>query len=240
MCGRFTLTRRDFDALAAELGAEADPSLAASYRPRYNIAPTDWHWLVRQKLEVRHLLPARWGLVNSWAHDAKGAARQINARAESAPKSRAFGEAFLARRCVVPADGFFEWSGRKANRRPIWYHGPDGGLLLFAGLYESWMDPASHEWMRSFTILTTDANETVTPVHDRMPVILPAERIDDWLFVPAEDRERQAASAAELLRPSPADVIVATAVSARVNSVANDDEACLAPDEGEGQVPALL
>ncbi len=240
MCGRFTLTRRDFDALAAELGAEADPSLASDYRPRYNIAPTDWHWLVRQKLEVRQLLPARWGLVTSGAHDAKGAARQINARAESAPKSRAFAEAFLARRCVIPADGFFEWTGSKANRRPIWYHAPTGGLLLFAGLYESWMDPGTRERMRTFTILTTDANETVVPVHDRMPVILSPERIDDWLFVPAEDRERQAASAAELLRPSPADALVATPVSPRVNSVSNDDEACLALDEGQWQVATLL
>jgi putative SOS response-associated peptidase YedK len=240
MCGRFTLTRRDFDALAAELGAEAGAELAAEYRPRYNIAPTDWHWLVRQKLETRQLLPARWGLVNSWAHDAKGAGRQINARAETALKSRAFGEAFLTRRCVVPADGFFEWTGSKADRRPIWYHAPGGELLLFAGLYESWMDPATRVWMRSFTILTTDANETVAPVHDRMPVILRPERIDDWLFVPAEDRERQAASAAALLRPAGADTLVATPVSPRVNSVANDDEACLAPDEGPGQVPALL
>ncbi len=234
MCGRFTLTRRDFDALAAELGAEAAPELAARYRPRYNIAPTDWHWLVRTKLDVRQLLPARWGLVNSWAHDAKGAARQINARAETAAKSRAFGEAFLARRCVIPADGFFEWTGSKANRRPIWYHAPHGGLLLFAGLYESWMDPATREWMRTFTILTTDANDTVAPVHDRMPVILSPERVDDWLYVPAEDRERQAAPAAELLRPAAADAIVATPVSPRVNSVANDDEACLAPDEAQG------
>ena len=240
MCGRFTLTRRDFDALAAELGAEAAPELAAQYRPRYNIAPTDWHWLVRQKLEVRQLLPARWGLVNSWAHDAKGAARQINARVESAPKSRAFGEAFLARRCVIPADGFFEWTGVKANRRPIWYHAPGGGLLLFAGLYESWMDKATHQWLRTFTILTTDANETVAPVHDRMPVILSPDQIDDWLFVPADDRERHAESAAKLLRPSAAAELMATPVSPRVNSVANDDEACLAPDEAQGQAPALL
>jgi putative SOS response-associated peptidase YedK len=239
MCGRFTLTRRDFDALAAELGAEAAPELSAQYRPRYNIAPTDWHWLVRQKLEVRQLLPARWGLVNSWAKDAKSAARQINARGETAPKSRAFGEAFVARRCVVPADGFFEWTGAKANRRPIWYHAPGGGLLLFAGLYESWMDPATREWMRTFTILTTDANETVEPVHDRMPVILSPDRVDDWLYVPAEERARQAEEAAKLVRPSAAAELVATPVSARVNSVANDDEACLAPDEGQGQTALL-
>ena len=235
MCGRFTLTRRDFDALAAELGAEAPPDVGSLYRPRYNIAPTNWHWLLRNEHERRELLPARWGLVNSWAKDAKGAARQINARGETAPKSRAYRPAFLARRCAIPADGFFDWIGAQAARRPIWFHAPDGALMLFAGLYESWLDPDTNEWIRTFTILTTDANETVAPVHDRMPVILPSERVDDWLFVPAEERERYAETVAGLLRPAEVGVLVATEVSPRVNSVANDDEACLTPDEGQGR-----
>ena len=235
MCGRFTLTRRDFDALAAELGAEAPPDVGSLYRPRYNIAPTNWHWLLRNEHERRELLPARWGLVNSWAKDAKGAARQINARSETAPKSRAYRPAFLARRCAIPADGFFDWIGAQAARRPIWFHAPDGALMLFAGLYESWLDPDTNEWIRTFTILTTDANETVAPVHDRMPVILPSERVDDWLFVPAEERERYAETVAGLLRPAEAGVLVATEVSPRVNSVANDDEACLTPAGGRGR-----
>ena len=235
MCGRFTLTRRDFDALAAELGAEAPPDVGSLYRPRYNIAPTNWHWLLRNEHERRELLPARWGLVNSWAKDAKGAARQINARSETAPKSRAYRPAFLARRCAIPADGFFDWIGAQAARRPIWFHAPDGALMLFAGLYESWLDPDTNEWIRTFTILTTDANETVAPVHDRMPVILPSERVDDWLFVPAEERERYAETVAGLLRPAEADDLVATEVSPRVNSVANDDEACLTPAGGRGR-----
>ena len=235
MCGRFTLTRRDFDALAAELGAEAPPDVGSLYRPRYNIAPTNWHWLLRNEHERRELLPARWGLVNSWAKDAKGAARQINARSETAPKSRAYRPAFLARRCAIPADGFFDWIGAQAARRPIWFHAPDGALMLFAGLYESWLDPDTNEWIRTFTILTTDANETVAPVHDRMPVILPSERVDDWLFVPAEERERYAETVAGLLRPAEVGVLVATEVSPRVNSVANDDEACLTPAGGRGR-----
>jgi putative SOS response-associated peptidase YedK len=240
MCGRFTLTRRDFDMLAAELGAEAPADVKSLYRPRYNIAPTNWHWLLRNEHERRELLPARWGLVNSWAKDAKGAARQINARSETVATSRAYRPALVARRCAVPADGFFEWTGAKTARRPIWFHAPDGVLLMFAGLYESWLDPATSDRLRTFTILTTDANETVAPVHDRMPVILPSDRVDDWLFVPAENREQQAESVVGLLRPAVAGVLVATEVSPRVNSPANDDEACLAPAVGGGDGAAAL
>ncbi len=242
MCGRFTLTRRDFEELAATLEAEVRPEYAALYRPRYNIAPTDQHWVLRQKREHRELLPGKWGLVNSWAKDPKGAARQINARAETASKSRAFRDAFVERRCAVPADGFFEWVGAKEARRPIWFHPLHGDLLLFAGLFESWLDPNLSEWQRTFTILTTDANNVVAPVHDRMPVILPADRVDEWLFVPAQDRERHAATLTALLRPAGPGVLVAAEVSRRVNSVANDDEACLAPadDRETPESPRLL
>jgi len=230
MCGRFTLTRRDFRALAATLEAEVRDEDAATYRPRYNIAPTDAHWILRQKQEQRQLLPAKWGLINSWAHDAKSAFKQINARSETALTRPAFRDAFLERRCAVPADGFYEWIGTKEARRPIWFHPPhDDELLLFAGLYESWRDPASAAWVRSFTILTTAANGTVAPVHDRMPVILPAGSVDEWLYVPTENKVSHAEKLLARLRPAADGVVVATEVSRRVNSVAHDDEACLAP-----------
>lgn len=242
MCGRFTLTRNDFRMLAHDLGATFDEDAAGLYRARYNIAPTDPHWIVRTKAEERQLLPAKWGLVNSWAPDMKGAARQINARSESAPARPAFRDAFRERRCIVPADGFYEWIGTKASRRPVWYHAPDGGLLLFAGLYESWRDPRDGARTRTFTILTTDANGVVAPVHDRMPVILPAERVDDWLHVPATGEDAYAASVAELLRPAADGVLVATEVSQRANSVKNDDEGCIAPADGRdsAEAPRLL
>ena len=228
MCGRFTLTRRDLSELATSLGAEVIAG-GSDYRPRYNIAPTDQHWILRQKQEQRQLLPAKWGLVNSWAHDAKGAFKQINARAETALKRPAFRDAFLERRCAVPADGFFEWTGTKEARRPVWYHAPDGALLLFAGLYESWRDPQTDAWQRSFSILTTSANDVVAPVHDRMPVILAADHVDEWLFVPAQNKQSQAEKLLPLLQPAAPDVLVATEVSPRVNSVANDDPECLLP-----------
>jgi|CXWL01.1.fsa_nt_gi putative SOS response-associated peptidase YedK len=244
MCGRFTLTKDNFDELAEELDAEASDDRPV-YRPRYNIAPTDQHWIVRTKYERRQLLAAKWGLVNSWAADAKGAFRQINARSETAMTTRAFREAFELRRCAVPADGFFEWVGPKDARQPVWFHPPTSGqLVLFAGLYESWRNPADGEWMRTFTILTTEANATVEPVHNRMPVLLPRDRLDEWLFVPPEEKQRAtyAKELHSLLAPAPLDALVATEVSARVNSVKNDDPGCLAPahDREPAQMPRLL
>src|SRR3990172_6410424 len=183
MCGRFTLSRWDAEELARELGVSVDS--LRDYRPRYNVSPTDQHWIVRVKYEARELLPAMWGLVNSWAKDKKRAAQQINARAETLASRSAFKEAFHKQRCVVPADGFFEWVGPKTARQPIWFHRPDGGLLLFAGLYESWQ-PKPGEWERTFTIVTTDANEVVGRVHDRMPVILGDDDADAWML-PTDD-----------------------------------------------------
>ena len=220
MCGRFTLTEPAAEALAQELGVPVES--LSNYRPRYNIAPTDDHWIVRMKYEERELLPARWGLVNSWAKDRSRAARQINARSETAHQTPAFNNAFAQRRCVIPADGFFEWVGAKQARKPVWYHRPDGGLLLFAGLYESWQREPG-QWERTFTILTTEANQVVADVHDRMPVILPDERVDAWLYQSREDLEELRS----LLSPAPEELLIATYVSPRANSVKNDDPGIL-------------
>jgi putative SOS response-associated peptidase YedK len=220
MCGRFTLTYRERQALADELGVDVN-DIPHDYVPRYNLPPTDPHYIVRQQYEERQLLPAKWGLVNSWAKDAKRAAAQINARAETLTKSPAFRDAFQERRCIVPADGFFEWLGSKEARRPLWFHRSEGGLILFAGLYESWRPEPGH-WQRTFTIVTTTPNKLIEPVHDRMPVILEDEAIDTWLF---EDTDEKALI--ELLKPAPEGLLIATPVSQRVNSVKNDDPECI-------------
>jgi putative SOS response-associated peptidase YedK len=226
MCGRFTLTYQRRQRLAEELGVNVEEISDADYKPRFNIAPTDPHWIVRMKYEDREILPAKWGLVNSWAKDAKRAAKQINARAESIATAAAFHDAFSKRRCVVPADGFFEWTGSGPNRSPIWFHRPDGKLLLFAGLYESW--PVTPEsWQRTFTIITTGANTVVSPIHDRMPVILADESVDRWL----DPREEDLDSLREILAPAPDDLLTRLSVSPRVNSVKNDDPSCLEPAE---------
>ena len=118
----------------------------------------------------RQALRASWGLINHWAKDRKTGFKQINARAETVHERPAFRDAFKKRRCVVPAVGFYEWQGQKEKRTPLWFHRPDGGLLLFAGLYESWQ-PEPDTWEPTYTIITTEANGLISRVHDRMPVI---------------------------------------------------------------------
>ena len=211
MCGRFTLTAMDVHALADGLGVPVES--LSFFRPRYNIAPTNEHFVVRMRLEEREALRARWGLVNSWAKDANRAARQINARSESVDVRPAFREAFRKRRCIVPADGFFEWTGAKESRRPNWYHRPGGQLLLLAGLYEFWQ-PAADDWQATFTIITTAANRLVSEVHDRMPVILGADAADEWI----DPRQDNLVLLKGLLAPAPDDLLVAQPVSPKLNS----------------------
>ena len=222
VCGRFTITRRDGNLLAAELGVDADSFV--DYRPRYNIAPMQDHFIVRIKFENREALPARWGLVNSGAKDASMAAKCINARAETVDTRPAFRAAFKTRRCVVPADGFFEWIGAKTARRPIWFHRGDGRLLLFAGLYESW-HPTPNERVRTFTIVTTRANSAMAPYHDRMPVILDDRDADDWM----DPRAADPLALKRLLVPPADDLLTATPVSPKVNNVNNDSADLLEP-----------
>ncbi|MCH7522194.1 MAG: SOS response-associated peptidase [Chloroflexi bacterium] len=220
MCGRFTLTSTP-ERLALRFGLREVPDLS----PRFNIAPAQDVATIRAEPEgPRVLEPRRWGLIPPWAKDPKIGYRQINARAETLEKRPAFRDAFKKRRCAVPADGFFEWAGPKEQRQPIWFHRPDGGLLLFAGLYESWQREPG-EWEPTFTIITTDANATLEPVHNRMPVILPEEVADEWLYSRRDDHS----ALKGLLVPASDDLLVGTPVSPRVNSVKNDDPACLEP-----------
>jgi putative SOS response-associated peptidase YedK len=229
MCGRFTMTYPDAELLAAELGVPVES--LPGYRPRFNIAPTDEHFILRIKDEVREVIPARWGLVNSWAKDRKDAARQINARAETLAARPAFRDAYARRRCVVPADGFYEWR-REANgsRVPFRFHRPDGRLVLMAGLYESWRsEPGT--WERTFTIVTTRANGVVSALHDRMPVVLGEEEADRWMFA-----NTPRAELTSLLAPAPEGWLLMTAVSPRVNKVENDDPSVLEAPAGQSML----
>jgi putative SOS response-associated peptidase YedK len=236
MCGRFTLTVPDYETLAEALGVAPFAELAETYRPRYNLPPMDPHWVLRVRDGARQLVPARWGLVPSWAKSVVDAAKRINARAETLRDKPTFRAAFERRRCVVPADGFFEWVGPKGKRQPIWFRPPDGGLLYFAGLYESRRDPATDTWSKTFTIITTPPNDLVAPVHDRMPAVLAADAIDAWMTPGAAEPELEAAYA--LLRPAPPGALVAIPVSSRVNDVANDDPGCLEPPEAPSETAA--
>ena len=215
MCGRFTLTRQNRRELAQLLGVDEDD--LRDYRPRYNIAPTDQHFIVTSKYERRTARSASWGLVNSWAIDDRRASQCINAKAETLEERQAFREAFLQRRCVVPSDGFYEWRGPKNQRGPVWIHHPEGGLLLFAGLYESWQAKPG-EWQPTFTIVTTQANGLIKPIHDRMPVILDERGAEDWMN-PNENDPKLLKS---LLAPAPEEKLAVTPASSLVNSVKND------------------
>ena len=222
MCGRFTLTRQNRRELAQLLGVDEDD--LRDYRPRYNIAPTDQHFIVTSKYERRTARAASWGLVNSWATDNSRASQCINAKAETLEQRRAFREAFLQRRCVIPADGFYEWRGPKTQREPMWIHPADGGIVLFAGLYESWQAKPG-EWQRTFTIITTKANGLIAPIHDRMPVILDERAAEDWM----NPAERDPLSLKSLLAPAPMGLLEMDPASPLVNSVKNDGSELLEP-----------
>lgn len=215
MCGRYTLTRQDKRALAAELGvSEVD---IENHMPHFNIAPTQRQFIVISQFENRKAVTATWGLVNRWARDNSSAARCINAKAQTLDSRTAFREAFIRRRCVVPADGFYEWTGPKNARQPLWIHRADGHLILFAGLYESWF-PEKGKPEMTFTIVTCEPNALVSPIHDRMPVILDDRSADDWM----NPREENPLSLKRLLIPAPDDALIAQHASALANSVKND------------------
>jgi putative SOS response-associated peptidase YedK len=225
MCGRFTMTAREPSDFARRLGV--DPAAFANWKPRYNVAPTQPYFILTLKYESRIVRPARWGLINSWARDDSRASRLINAKAETVDVLPSFRAAFRSRRCVVPADGFYEWSGPKGRRQPLWLHPRDGGLLLFAGLYESWhRTPDQSE--TTFTIITCPANELIVPIHDRMPVILNDRDAEDWM----NPLEQQPRSLKRLLVPAPADLLVAQPVSPLVNSVSHDGPELLESPQG--------
>jgi putative SOS response-associated peptidase YedK len=221
MCGRATLTNEDFEQIAGELDAEFSPEDVALYRPRYNVAPSDLHWIVDYGADRRVLRPAVWG------YRASGGRPLINVRGEQVGSGRGFRDAFQSRRCLVVTDGFFEWDRAKS---PFWFHRADRRLVLLAGLFqppEAAAPPPNNARPRPrFTILTTQPNRLVAAVHDRMPVIVTPAAIDDWLAA-------EPAAAAALIRSAPDEALIATRVSRRVGSVKNDDPACLLPPESE-------
>ncbi len=222
MCGRYTLTRRDKFELAAELGVP--PEQLDNYQPRFNIAPMQRAFVLRKKAGQRQVLEATWGLVNWWAKDNTLASKYINARAETADQRAAFREAFERRRCLVPADGFYEWTGPKSRRQPLWFHRPDGKLLFLAGLYEAWQaKPAERE--TTYTILTCASNRSIEPIHDRMPVILQGDAAEEWL----DPDNHDLAGLKQVLVPAPDDLLAVQAASMRVNNARIDTPDLLDP-----------
>jgi putative SOS response-associated peptidase YedK len=224
MCGRFLLTA-PVEMLRRLFGVADSPNLMA----RYNIAPTQAAAVVRLKPAggARELVLLRWGLVPSWAKDPAAGASLINARADTVAAKPSFHAAFRTRRCLVPADGFYEWQAPVSGKGPKQPYlirrrvqGGGQGTFAFAGLWERWQ--GAGQTIESFAIVTTDANAPLKAIHHRMPVILDPRDYAAWLD-PGNER------AGDLLKPAPDDALVAVPISTRVNSVANDDAGVIEP-----------
>ena len=202
---------------------------------RFNIAPTQDAAVVRWSAQGRRLDFLRWGLIPSWAKDNSMAARMINARAETVAEKPSFRNALQKRRCLVPSDGFYEWCGKKGAKQPYRIFTPGGGLFAFAGLWERW-EKGGEGPIESFTIITTEANDTLDVVHARMPVILDPADFGTWLST-----ELTINDALSLLRPAPNGTVEFHAVSKIVNNAHNDDPDCIMPlPEGSSDTPLFL
>ena len=218
MCSRYFL-----DADGNIIAYTFKVAVPGPVRKRFNIAPTQEAPVIRAPREggagARELAMLRWGLVPFWAKDLRIGTSMINARSEGVEAKPAFREAIRSRRCVVPATGFFEWQGEPGRKQPFAITLPGHALIAVAGLWERWK-PAEGDPVETFTIVTTDANEQVARIHDRMPVILPLDAIDTWLTAPPDE-------ARALLKPYAGEMTL-RAVSKVVSNVKNDVPECLA------------
>ena len=228
MCGRYSLAQ-GYDQIISGVAADwfdvADDSW--EFVPRYNIAPTNMVPVIAMQDDQRMLSNMRWGLIPSWAKDSKIGYRMINARSETAATTNAFRSAYKRRRCLVLADGFYEWRGPKGKREPLRFTMKDSDMFAFAGLWESWnshQEPEA-ESVRTFTILTTTPNDLVEAIHDRMPVILDEEAQQVWLNHSSDETGHLR----ELLKPFPAASMTCYEVSPSVNNVRNEGPELIAP-----------
>jgi putative SOS response-associated peptidase YedK len=253
MCGRYASSA---NANVLRIEFDVDDVFDGLPGPDYNVAPTVavpavFERRVRDSGEVRRrLAPLVWGLVPSWAKDVSIGSRLINARLETVAEKPAFRKAFSLRRCVLPADGFYEWytpegiraTGRssKIKKQPFFIHRADGERLVMAGIYEIWRDPTKDReddsaWLRTCSVITTDATDAAGHIHDRMPMVITRDAIDRWLDPNLTD----SASALELLGVTDAHLLEAYPVSSAVNSVQNNDPSLIEPiEEASEDTPA--
>lgn len=218
MCGRYTLTSAP-EVLRALFGYEEYPDFPA----RYNIAPTQPIPIVRLVDGKRRFALVRWGLVPSWVKDPNDFSLLVNARGESVRDKPAFRAAMKYRRCLIPADGFYEWQARgRGPKQPFHVRARSGAPLAFAGLWENWMGPNGEE-IETALIVTTKANATLGPIHERMPVIVPPDAYNLWLDTMHVDEDMAAA----VIAPAPDDVLEVRPVSTAVNRTANDNPTML-------------
>ncbi|MBE9193120.1 SOS response-associated peptidase [Gloeocapsopsis crepidinum LEGE 06123] len=217
MCGRYTLTQ-SAEAIAAAFGLDA----VSEMEPRYNIAPTQSVPVVLYSAKKqRQLKLMRWGLIPSWAEDASIGSRLINARSETVSEKPSFRAAFRQRRCLVVADGFYEWQRQEHKKQPYYFHLQNKQPFGFAGLWEHWQSPEG-ENIETCTILTTEANELMRPIHNRMPVILNSQDYALWLDITAQQTELQ-----HLFHPYSSQAMNSYPVSTLVNKPTNNSAECI-------------
>lgn len=249
MCGRFVSARKRLELLEA-FAAERD-SVGEDRNPDYNVAPTRRIYTVLQHKGAgvqggpaplgespRELRLVRWGLVPFWAKDTKSGARMINARAETVTSKPAFRAAFAKRRCLIPADGYYEWQTVEKAKQPYYIYRTDGGILAFAGIYELWRDqsvPEDHEnaWYWSAAIITTDATDDIGRIHDRTPMVIRPESWADWLDPANNEKELLLATMLPATSPG-AGGLTSHPVSMAVNSIRNNGPSLVEPLAGAG------
>ena len=253
MCGRFVSARKRLE-LLEQFAVERD-TVAEDRQPDYNVAPTKRIYAVLDHKEDRELRLVRWGLVPFWAKDTSGGARMINARAETVASKPAFRSAFAKRRCIIPADGYYEWQTAGKVKQPYYIYRTDGGVLAFAGIYELWRDasaPAEDEdaWYWSAAIITTNATDDIGRIHDRTPMVIAPESWTDWLD-PANNEKELLLATMLPATSSAAGGLTSHPVSTAVNSVRNNGPDLVEPlgdvgslargsGSGEGERPPLF
>jgi len=218
MCGRFTSSQR-----REAIGERFEVAVPETYSERYNVAPQQRALIVRGREGERDAVMAKWGLLPHWAKDAKIAFKMINARAETLGEKPAYRSLLPRHRCLVPADGFYEWTvADDGKKTPVYFQLAERTMFAFAGLWASRTDPETGEVLVSCTIVTTTPNELVAPVHDRMPVILPAAAWEPWLSPDADAADLRA-----LLVPWAGDELEAVPVSSAVNRADHEGADCV-------------
>jgi putative SOS response-associated peptidase YedK len=217
MCGRFSQAH-SAEAIAETFNLNAIPN----WQPRYNVAPTQTVPAIIQNKDEREFKEFRWGLIPAWAKDASIGAKLINARAETIAEKPSFRTAFQRRRCLIVADGFYEWKTQSGKKQPFYFRLKDGKLFAFAGLWERWIAPTGNT-LETCTIITTIANEVVAAVHDRMPAIFSPEQYDRWL----DPEFKQTEELQALLHAYPAEAMATYPVGRAVNSPSHDGQDCI-------------
>ena len=216
MCGRFTQTNKPKE-IEKEFSVKVSDK--TFFKPRYNIAPTQIIPAVLESGGERIINQLRWGLLPSWAKDDSIGRKLINARAETLSEKPSFRNAFRSRRCIIPASGFYEWQKVvKGAKQPFYFYLKEKEIFGFAGLWEEWLDKESGELLETCTIITTEANRVLEPVHERMPVILKPKDYEQWL----DEKQNDTDKLQKLLAPYPAKEMTAHAVSRAVNVPSND------------------